>query len=60
MIQKGDKVGIVCCSNGQKQIYKEKIEYFGALSTDLNNLKISNQGGTIIIRVVNQTGIKVT
>ena len=26
MIQKGDKVGIVCCSNGQKTTYREKIE----------------------------------
>ena len=23
----GDKVGIVCCSNGQKQAYKEKVKY---------------------------------
>jgi len=35
---------------------KNKIEYLGYLNTDLNNLKISNQGGTIIIRAVNQTG----
>ena len=27
MFNYGDKVGIVCCSNGQKQIYKDKIEY---------------------------------
>lgn len=44
--------------------YKEEyeinnnIEYFGDINTDLSNLKISNQGGTIIIRVVNQTGKK--
>lgn len=25
-MQKGDKVGIVCCSNGQKNAYREKIE----------------------------------
>lgn len=35
---------------------KEKIEYTGDLTTNLNNLKISNQGGTIIISVVNKTG----
>lgn len=35
---------------------KDKIEYKGDLNTDLNNLKISNQGGTIIIRAVNETG----
>ena len=27
MFKYGDKVGIVCCSNGQKQTYKEKHEY---------------------------------
>lgn len=26
MLQKGDKVGIVCCSNGQKKEYRNKIE----------------------------------
>lgn len=25
MLKKGDKIGIVCCSNGQKAIYEEKI-----------------------------------
>jgi len=39
---------------------KDKIEYLGDLNTDLNNLKISNQGGTIIIRAVNKTGKKYT
>ena len=39
---------------------KDKIEYLGDLNTDLNNLKISNQGGTIIIRAVNITGKKYT
>jgi len=37
---------------------KDKLEYIGDLKTDLANLKISNQGGTIIIRAVNQTGKK--
>lgn len=27
--EKGDKVGIVCCSNGQKTAYREKIELLG-------------------------------
>ena len=39
---------------------KDSLEYTGDLKTDLNNLKISNQGGTIIIRAVNQTGKRYT
>lgn len=35
-----------------------KIEYSGDLNTNLSNLKISNQGATIIIRAVNKTGKK--
>ena len=31
------------------------VEYIGDTKTDLGNLKISNQGGTIILRVVNKT-----
>lgn len=27
MLKSGDKIGIVCCSNGQKQTYVEKIKY---------------------------------
>ena len=27
MLNRGDKVGIVCCSNGQRNAYKEKIDY---------------------------------
>lgn len=26
MLQKGDKIGIVCCSNGQKKVYQDKTE----------------------------------
>lgn len=37
---------------------KEKIEYIGDVNSDLENLKISNQGGTLIIRVLNKTGKK--
>lgn len=42
--------------------YKEEyeidnaVEYIGDVKTDLSNLKISNQGGTIVLRVVNKTG----
>lgn len=42
--------------------YKEEyeidneVEYIGDTKTDLENLKISNQGGTIILRVINKTG----
>ena len=41
-----------------KDEYKinEKIEYIGDVKSDLSNLKISNQGGTIILRAVNKTG----
>lgn len=41
-----------------KDEYKinEKIEYAGDVKSDLSNLKISNQGGTIILRAANKTG----
>lgn len=39
---------------------KESIEYLGNIESDLKNLKISNQGGTIIIRAVNKTDKKYT
>ena len=32
------------------------IKYIGDVNTDLANLKISNQGGTIVIRALNKTG----
>lgn len=38
----------------------DKLEYFGDLNTDLASFKIANQGGTIIIRALNKTGIKYT
>ena len=34
----------------------EKIEYIGDKSSDIKNLKISNQGNTLIFRVLNKTG----
>lgn len=37
-----------------------KIIYEGDTKTDIKNLKISNQGGTIIFRVVNKTGKRYT
>lgn len=41
-----------------KDEYKinEKIEYIGDVKSDLSSLKISNQGGTIILRAINKTG----
>ena len=41
-----------------KEEYKinEKVKYEGDIKTDLSNLRISNQGGTIIFRAVNNTG----
>lgn len=36
------------------------VEYLGDINTDLANLKISNQGGTIFIRVINKTGKRYT
>lgn len=35
MLKKGDKVGIVCCSNGQKKGYKEKIDMLNATLQDI-------------------------
>lgn len=50
--------------NSEKQTYEykkeyeidENIKYDGDKKTNLENLKISNQGGTILFRVVNDTG----
>lgn len=39
---------------------KNNIEYIADLNTNLSDLKISNQGGTLIIRAVNKTGRKYT
>ena len=39
---------------------KEKIEYIGDVKSDIKNLKISNQGSTLIFRVVNKTGKRYT
>lgn len=40
----------------EKYEIKDNVEYIGDTKSDLNNLKISNQGGTLILRVVNKTG----
>ena len=66
-ISEAPKIGELTCyrtaSNDKdlfiyKDEYKinEKIEYIGDVKSDLSNLKISNQGGTIILRAVNKTG----
>ena len=34
----------------------DKIEYLADISSDVKNLKISNQGGTLVLRAVNKTG----
>ena len=34
----------------------DKIEYVANISSDIKNLKISNQGGTLVLRFVNKTG----
>jgi len=39
---------------------KDNIEYIGDTETKLSDLKISNQGGTLVIRAVNITGEKYT
>lgn len=39
---------------------KNNLEFIGDINTDLVNLKISNQGGTILIRALNKTGKKYT
>lgn len=41
-----------------KEEYKitDKIEYIGDTKSDIKNLKISNQGNTLIFRAVNKTG----
>ena len=35
MLNRGDKIGIVCCSNGQKQYYADKIK---SLETTLREM----------------------
>lgn len=40
----------------QERSIDSKIEYEGDIKSDIQNLKISNQGGTIIFRIVNKTG----
>ena len=51
-------------SNEEKDLFSyseeykinDKVEYTGDTTVDLKNLKISNQGNTIILRAVNKTG----
>lgn len=53
-------------SNEEKNLFsyseeykiKDKLEYIGDTTQDLKNLKISNQGNTLMLRAVNKTGKK--
>lgn len=40
----------------EKNLVKDNIIYTGDTQSDIRNLKISNQGGTVIFRIVNKTG----
>lgn len=71
MVNEAPKVGEITfyrsASNDKNLFsYKEEyeinegIEYIGDVKSDLSNLKISNQGGTIILRAVNKTGKEYT
>ena len=42
--------------NYEKDSIENNITYEGDIKSDLKNLKIANQGGTIIFRIVNETG----
>lgn len=45
-----------------KEEYKinDKIEYIGDTTSDIKNLKVSNQGNTLIFRILNKTGKRYT
>jgi len=45
-----------------KEEYKiiDSIEYIGDTASDIKNLKVSNQGNTLIFRILNKTGKKYT
>lgn len=69
-IDENPKIGNISIyiPNGEEQIYKydgenkinNEIIYEGDTKSDIKNLKISNQGGKIIFRVVNKTGKRYT
>ncbi|MBQ6843192.1 MAG: LD-carboxypeptidase [Agathobacter sp.] len=40
MLKAGDKIGIVCCSNGQKQIYEDKIKYLEQTLRDIGLIPV--------------------
>lgn len=40
MMKEGDRIGIVCCSNGQKQSYTEKIKYLETALIELGLLPV--------------------
>lgn len=43
-------------SYGEEYKITDKVEYLGDTKADIKNLKISNQGNTLILRVLNKTG----
>lgn len=43
MMKKGDKVGIVCCSNGQKTSYREKIELLQSTLEDIGLVPVFSE-----------------
>lgn len=43
-------------SNNDEFLINDKVEYIGDVNSDLKDLKISNQGGTLILRAINKTG----
>ena len=67
VINKAPQIGKIIfyrSANNEKNLFnykeeyeiKDKVEYVGDIKSDLSNLKVSNQGGTIILRAVNKTG----
>lgn len=44
----------------EKYQIKDSIEYTGDATSDIKNLKIANQGSTIVLRVLNKTGKRYT
>ena len=40
----------------EEYMINDKIEFNGDIKTDVKNLKISNQGGRLLLRVINNTG----
>lgn len=47
-------------SYGEEYKMKKKTEYIGDSKSDIKNLKIANQGNTLVFRILNKTGKKYT